>query len=53
MATAIKKYYIILNGGLNFATPSRDRAIERLQELLALMELERNKDWRIELSYSN
>jgi len=49
----IKKHYIILNDGLCLATPNKERALEKLKELLVLMELDRNKDWRIELSYSN
>ena len=49
----IKYYYIILNDGLNLATPSKERALERLGELFDLMKMEKNKNWEVKLSYGN
>lgn len=51
MATAIKYYYVILNDGLNLATPNREEALKRINQLLGMMTWESNKNWRIELSY--
>lgn len=51
MKKQIKYFYVILNDGVNLATQDKQRALNRISELLDLMQLERNKDWRIELSW--
>jgi hypothetical protein len=53
MAKQIKHHYIILNDGLNLATPDKEFALRRLRELLTLMEEGKHEDWRIELSFGS
>lgn len=48
----IKLYYIVLNNGLNLATADKARATMRINEILGFMQMERNKHWKIEISYS-
>jgi len=47
----IKLFYVMLNGGLNVATPSQERAEKSIQKILSLMKSCDNKDWKIEVRY--
>lgn len=49
----IKLYCIILNGGLNLATPNKETAITRLSELMNMIQnINKCKNWKIEVSYN-
>jgi len=48
----INYYYIVLNDGINLATPDRGRAVARISELLDMMEhISRCKNWKISIAY--